>query len=84
MMDFGNAADFAEWASGSTAVERIVSDLGDAAFIGPAAKGDPSMLAFRKGSRSLRLSAVKVGADGKREVTMEQMRAIADLISSRL
>ena len=76
--------DFAEWAGGRTAVKSIVSDLGDAAYNGPAGDDEPIMLGFRKGTRAVRLTTLKIGADGKRVVTMQQLRALAELVASRL
>jgi hypothetical protein len=83
-MEFGDLSRFAEWAGGRTAVKAIVSELGDAAYSGPKAGDEPTVLGFRKGTRAVRLSTIKVGDDGKRVVTIEQLREMADLIASRL
>ncbi len=84
LIEFGGLTDFAEWAGGRTAVKSIVSDLGDAAYNGPAGDDEPIMLGFRKGTRAVRLTTLKIGADGKRVVTMQKLREMADLVASRL
>jgi len=84
LLEFGGMTDFAEWVGGRTAVKSIVSDLGDAAYNGPSGDDEPIMLGFRKGTRAVRLTTLKIGADGKRVVTMQQLRALAELVASRL
>jgi len=84
LLNFGGLAEWSEWAGGRTAIKEIVPDLGDAAFAGPKAGDEPTMLAFRKGARGVRLATTKVGEDGERVVTMAQLREMADLIESRL
>lgn len=84
LVEFGSLTDFAEWAGGSTAVRSIVTGLGDAAYNGPEGEDEATMLGFRKGSRGVRLSTLKIGSDGKRVVSMQQLREMADLVASRL
>jgi hypothetical protein len=84
LLNFGDMAEWSKWASGRTAVETVVDDLGDAAFLGPKTKADPTMLAFRKGSRGVRLTTTKLNDDGTWAVSMDQLRQIADLIESRM
>jgi len=84
LLEFGGMTDFAEWVGGRTAVKSIVSDLGNAAYNGPSGDDEPIMLGFRKGTRAVRLTTLKIGADGKRVVTMQQLRALAELVASRL
>lgn len=84
LLNFGDMAEWSKWASGRTAVQSVVADLGDAAFTGPKVKGDPTTLAFRKGTQGVRLTTTKLNDDGTWEVTMDQMRRIADLIESRM
>lgn len=83
-MNFGTLSDWAEWAGGRTAVREVVPGLGDAAFTGPKAGPEPSLLAFRAGPRAVRIASTQVNEDGTRTVTMEQLTEIAKLIESRL
>ena len=84
LVQFADLSKFKEWAGGSTAVRATVSGLGDAAFVGPKAGDEPTVLAFRKGTRGVRLTTTSIGDDGTRVVTMEQLAMMADLISARL
>lgn len=81
-MTFGTLAEWKDWAEGGTAVDAPLDGLGDAAFTGP--QGKDTLLAFRKGSRAVRIVSTKLNDDGTRMVSAAQLREIADLLESRL
>lgn len=80
-----NSADkLAEWASGATAVSKIVPGLGDAAYAGPINKsGDASVIAFRKGARAVRIASSLATTDN-RHVSEERLMELATLMESRM
>lgn len=83
-MTVTDLATFTTWIQGPGAVKEPVSGLGDAAYCGPKTKEVPTLLAFRSGSRAVRLVSTRVDDDGARVVSNEQVRELADLIASRM
>ena len=83
-VEFIGLADFAGTATGRWAVKEFVTDLGDAAYLGPDVKTGPYILAFRMGNRGVRISSDLTDEAGNRVVPNEKLREVADLIESRL
>ena len=79
-IEFANLADFVTWTEGRTAIGEVITDLGDAAFAGPNGAAAYTWLAFRDGTRAIRISA----GPGAKGVGIDDLRAIADLIVTRL
>lgn len=80
LLDFADLATFAEWANSRTAVGQTVTDLGDAAFLGPE-KADPyTMLCLRTGDRAVRIAC---GTSGK-DIGPDTLRSIGEMIVARL
>ncbi len=77
------ADKFAEWASGSTAVDRLVPGLGEMAFAGPQGDKEAKVIAFRKGARAVRLVSV-LGSEDPKRVTEAELMTLAKQMESRL
>lgn len=75
---------FAEWVGEPGEVAAIVDGLGDAAYSGTAGADEPTVYAFRSGSRAVRLMSEGKNPDGSRVVTAGQLRQIAELMASRM
>lgn len=80
LVEFSDLATYTTWASGRKSVERVVSDLGDEAFLGPEGSAEPTILCFRSGTRAVRLSAAPAGD----EIDEETLREIAGVVLSRM
>lgn len=84
LISVGTAEKLAEWASGSTAVSKVVPDLGDAGFAGPqGGKDDATVVAFRKGPRAVRIVSSLTPTDS-RHVSEAKLLELAELMASRM
>ncbi len=79
-----SADQLAQWSAGSTAVARAIPGLGDVAYAGPqSATGDATTVAFRSGSRAVRIISPLSPSDG-RHVSEAKLLELAQLIDSRM
>lgn len=84
LISVDEAGKFSEWASGTTAVAKLVPGLGDMAFAGPQGSvGDANVIAFRKGPRAVRLVSPLSPSD-KRHVSEAKLMELAKLMESRM
>jgi hypothetical protein len=84
LITVGSADKFAEWASGNTAVSKVVPRLGDAAFTGPQGNtSDATVVAFRKGPRCVRIISSLSSTDS-RHVSEAKLVELAKLMESRM
>lgn len=84
LLTVSSADQLSQWASGSTAVAKVIPGLGDAAYAGPqGGKDDASVIAFRKGSRAVRLVSPLSSSDS-RHVSEAKLLELARLVESRM
>ena len=84
LITFTDLATFVGWVDDPSEVKEIVSGLGDAGYIGPVDEGSMAWLAFRQGSRAVRLVNYEASEDDTDTISAEQLRGLADLIASRI
>jgi hypothetical protein len=78
-----SADQLAQWASGSTAVAKVVPGLGDAAFAGPQGGSEANVIAFRKGPRAIRVVSSLSPSDAD-YVPEAKLMELAKLVESRM
>jgi hypothetical protein len=84
LITVGSAARLADWASGDTAVAKVVPNLGEAAYAGPdGVTDDATVVAFRKGPRAIRIISSLSPTDS-RHVSEAKLVELARLMDSRI
>jgi hypothetical protein len=84
LITVGSADKLAEWASGNTAVAKVVPNLGEAAYAGPnGGTGDATVVAFRRGPRAIRIISSLSPTDS-RHVSEDKLVELARLMDTRI
>ncbi len=84
LVTVASADQLAQWASGDTAVAKVIPGLGEAAYAGPvSATDDASVIAFREGSRAVRVVSPLSTSDS-RHVTEAKLIELAKVIDARM
>lgn len=81
IVSYGKASRLAEWMKTPKEVGALVQDVGDAAYIGSQGEDPPSVIAFRKGGRAVR---VLVAASGAQAMDKAKLVELAQLLAGRM